>query len=94
MPVGSPVVAEDAEKDALTYTLTGDAADSFDINSATGQITVGAGTVLNFEGTADLYWHGYGYGPIRRKRDSKCDHHGRRRERGAESDGTGRNGIR
>ena len=51
MPVGSPVVAEDAEKDALTYSLTGDAADSFDINSATGQITVGAGTVLNFEGT-------------------------------------------
>ena len=38
MAIGDPVVAEDANDDVLTYTLTGAGADSFDINWATGQI--------------------------------------------------------
>ena len=38
MAIGDPVVAEDANGDILTYTLTGTDADSFDINWATGQI--------------------------------------------------------
>ena len=49
--VGDPVAAYDAQGDVLTYTL-GDGADesSFDIDQATGQIMVGAGTMLDFEG--------------------------------------------
>ena len=48
--VGAPVAAYDAQGDVLTYTL-GDGADeaSFDINQATGQIMVGAGTDLDLE---------------------------------------------
>ena len=38
MAIGDPVVAEDANDDILTYTLTGTEADFFDINWATGQI--------------------------------------------------------
>ena len=46
--IGDPVVAEDKNGDVLTYTLTGNAASSFDINWATGQLmTKGA----HFEGT-------------------------------------------
>ena len=45
--IGDPVVAEDANGDILTYTLTGEEAGSFDIDWATGQImTKGA---LNVE---------------------------------------------
>ena len=36
--VGDPVAASDAEGDVLTYTLGGTAADSFDIDVATGQL--------------------------------------------------------
>ena len=36
--VGAPVAATDPEKDSLTYTLSGNDADSFDINPSTGQI--------------------------------------------------------
>ena len=48
--VGAPVEAEDDHSDILTYTL-GDAADesSFEIGAATGQITVGDDTELDYE---------------------------------------------
>ena len=36
--IGSPVMATDADGDALTYTLEGTDADSFDIDASTGQI--------------------------------------------------------
>ena len=53
--VGNPVVAtDDGEGDTLTYTLGGADADSFDIDSSTGQITVGDGTQLDYE-TKDRY---------------------------------------
>ena len=51
--VGDPVPAEDANSDILTYTLGGDAASSFEIDAATGQITVGADTELDFETTTN-----------------------------------------
>ena len=47
-PVGEPVEATDAHG-GLTYTLGGTNASSFDIDSGTGQIRVGAGTTLDFE---------------------------------------------
>ena len=47
--VGAPVAAHDAQGDALTYTLGGTDAASFDIDQATGQLMVGAGTMLDFE---------------------------------------------
>ena len=49
--VGNPITAVDPG-DKLTYTLTGEGASSFDINRATGQITVGARTTLDTEATA------------------------------------------
>ena len=50
MNVGAPVAAYDAQSDVLTYTISGGAdEDSFDIDRATGQIMVGAGTMLDFE---------------------------------------------
>ena len=47
--VGSPVMTGDPDDVLLTYSLTGDDAASFDIATTTGQITVGSGTVLDFE---------------------------------------------
>ena len=47
--VGGPVTATDAENDTLTYTLGGADAGSFSIGGATGQITVGSGTTLDYE---------------------------------------------
>ncbi len=49
--VGRPVAANDVSGDTLTYTLTGTGASSFDINPATGQITVAPGATLNREDT-------------------------------------------
>ena len=46
--VGDPVAATDADNDTLTYTLGGDDAGSFAIDAGTGQITVGAGTTLDY----------------------------------------------
>ena len=46
--IGSPVAATDPEGAAITYTLTGTDASSFEI-SATGQISLAASTVLNYE---------------------------------------------
>ena len=48
--IGDPVAAYDAQGDVLTYTISGGEA-SFDIDRATGQIMVGAGTMLDFEAT-------------------------------------------
>ena len=50
-PVGDPVQATDAAEtgpDVLTYTLD-DSSNTFEIDSATGQIEVGAGTTLDFD---------------------------------------------
>ena len=47
--VGSPVTATDTDGDALTYSLGGADAGSFSIGAATGQITVGSGTTLDYE---------------------------------------------
>ena len=62
MNVGDPVVATDDEGDILTYTLDRHRHDdSFDIDRATGQIMVGAGTMLDFEAD-QLYLHGHRHG--------------------------------
>ena len=54
--VGAPVAAFDAQGDALTYTISGGADEaSFDIDRATGQIMVGAGTMLDFEAAPNTY---------------------------------------
>ena len=50
-PVGLPVLATDADNETQTYPLGGADEDSFDIDGGTGQITVGAATVLNYEDT-------------------------------------------
>ena len=47
--VGAPFVAEDDDSDILTYTLGGTNVGDFEIDAATGQITVGAETELDFE---------------------------------------------
>ena len=47
--VGDAVTATDADIDMLSYALGGADASSFDIGSATGQITVGADTDLDYE---------------------------------------------
>ena len=48
--VGEPVKATDADEDALSYSRSGGAdKDAFEINQASGQITVGAGTDLDYE---------------------------------------------
>ena len=49
--VGRPVAANDVSGDTLTYTLTEAGASSFDINPATGQITVAPGATLDRETT-------------------------------------------
>ena len=46
------VSATDVEGSTLTYSLSGTGAGNFVINPSTGAITVAAGAVLNFEGTA------------------------------------------
>ena len=65
--VGDPVAAYDAEGDVLTYTLSGTTGDAlFDIDQATGQIMVGAETMLDFETvspyTVDVTATGPGHG--------------------------------
>ena len=46
---GKPVAANDTVDDVLTYSLSGVDAGSFEIDSATGQITVGSRTILDEE---------------------------------------------
>ena len=50
--VGSRVSATDRDRDRLTYALSGTDASSFTINSSSGQIMVGTGTMLDFEDKA------------------------------------------
>ena len=48
--IGAAVTATDADAtDTLTYSISGADADSFDIVSTSGQITVGSGTTLDYE---------------------------------------------
>ena len=47
--VGAAITATDPESDTLTYTLGGTDKDKFAIGENDGQITVGDGTVLNYE---------------------------------------------
>ena len=76
--VGDPVKAEDADDDVLTYTISGGAdMDAFGIDDETGQITVGEGTMLDFEGSQTTYViEVKGRGPIRSERHDYGDHHG------------------
>ena len=54
--VGLPVTAMDDDTgDTLTYRLGGTDTASFDIDPATGQITVGTGTMLDYEATQNIY---------------------------------------
>ena len=52
--VGDPVMAADAG-DTLTYALSGDDAMYFDIGESTGQITVGADAMLDYEADKNEY---------------------------------------
>ena len=52
--MGEPVAAYDSDNDFVAYTLISTDADSFAIDRNTGQITVGAGTDLDYE-TKDTY---------------------------------------
>ena len=52
--VGARVRASDPDRDTLTYALEGTDASSFSIVSGTGQVTVGTGTMLDYE-TKDSY---------------------------------------
>ena len=47
--MGDPVKATDSTDDVLTYSLDGMDADKFEIDPATGQITVGPRTILDAE---------------------------------------------
>ena len=54
--VGGPVEASDPDDDSLTYSITGGAdMAAFKIDSATGQIMVGKGTKLDYEGSQTTY---------------------------------------
>jgi hypothetical protein len=61
-PVGDPVTATDEDqnadgtpRDTVTHTLGGDDVSSFEIDSATGQLKVGADTTLDYEATKNTY---------------------------------------
>ena len=53
--VGDPVAATSPDSGALTYTLGGGDAALFAIDADTGQIRVGAGTALDYEGDRNVY---------------------------------------
>ena len=54
--VGDPVMADDPDNDVLTYTRTGGAdMAAFTIDSTSGQLKVGEGTKLDFEGAQTTY---------------------------------------
>ena len=54
MPIGAAIEATDGDGEAVAYTKGGRDADSFDINSATGQMTTKAGVDLDYE-TKKIY---------------------------------------
>ena len=47
--VGDAIIATDPDGDILTYSLSGTEASSFVIDGSTGQITVGSGTMVDYE---------------------------------------------
>ena len=51
--IGDPIAALDPESALLTYSLSGADSDLFSIGPSTGQISVGTGTVLDFESPSD-----------------------------------------
>ena len=51
--VGDPIVATDPESSTLTYSLSGADSNLFDIESLSGQISVGAETALDYESPSD-----------------------------------------
>ena len=51
--VGDPIVAIDPESATLTYSLSGADSNLFDIESLSGQISVGAETALDYESPSD-----------------------------------------
>ncbi len=53
--VGDAVTATDPDRDVLTYSLSGTDAASFVIDGSTGQITVGSGTVFDYESRPEMY---------------------------------------
>ena len=53
--VGTPVVAESPNAGAITYTLGGDDAALFMIDARTGQISMRAGTELDYESGSRTY---------------------------------------
>ena len=53
--IGLPVTATDGDGDALTYTLEGADAESFDINASTGQLRTTAGVVYDYETRSLVY---------------------------------------
>ena len=53
--VGAPVAAADGDGDPLTYSLSGTDAAAFAIDAGTGQVRVGPGTALDFEGGPASY---------------------------------------
>ena len=54
-PVGDAVTATDPEGDVLTYSLSGTDASSFVLDGSTGEITVGSGTLLDYESGPTRY---------------------------------------
>ena len=73
--MGDPVLANDANNDILTYTLIGDAAGTpdapaFEIDPATGQITVADDADLDADdGGTDEATHGHSHGHGSGRRD-------------------------
>ena len=86
MAVSDPVMATDpdGDVDTLTYSLDAMGDMYFDIDDM-GQITVGEGTMLDFEsGMDELHRHRHGYGHRPPLRHDHGDHHGHGRERSAD----------
>ncbi len=53
--VGDAITATDPDGDVLTYSLSGTDASSFVLDGSTGQITVGSGTMLDYESGPTRY---------------------------------------
>ncbi len=51
--IGDPIAATDPESDMLTYSISHTVSDLFDIDSSTGQISIGEATTFDLESPAD-----------------------------------------
>ena len=82
--IGLPVTATDpnGDTDTLTYTLGGSDKGSFDIGSTDGQITVKAGTTLNYESKKVYKVTVTATDPSPGRRDHRHNHQRHRRGRG------------